>query len=70
MHNSNRMHVIQPSQNLIHEHLKMLSRQFLLASQNLVQVSIHELEHNINMVKVLSGHWHLNRFEVDYVLVF
>ncbi len=70
MHDSSRMHIVQPPHNLVHEELKMLSLQFLLTSQNLVQISIHEFKHNVNVVEVLSCHWHLNRFEVDDVFVF
>ena len=64
------MHMIESSNNLIHEELKMFPGEFLITFQNLMQISIHELEHDINMVEILSCHWHYYRFKVDNILVF
>lgn len=69
MHYTCSMHIVEPSKNLIHKELEMLSRQLLIASQNLVQISVHELKHNVNMVKFLSCHGHQNSLEVDDILM-
>lgn len=65
-----RMHVIQTSHNLIHEQLKMFPGQLLITSQNLMQVSVHELKHNVNIVEILSRHGHHDGLQIDDVFVF
>ena len=70
MHYPRSMHVIDPSQNLVHKQLEMLPGQLLITSQNFMQISIHELKNNVNVVEFLSCHGHQNGLEVNDVLMF
>jgi hypothetical protein len=54
MHYPRSMHIIDPSQNLVHKQLEMLPGQLLITSQNFMQISIHELKNNVNVVEFLS----------------
>lgn len=50
-----RMYIFQPAQDLVHEVLYVVDREGLLAVDDSVQVSLHQVLHDVYVLKLLGG---------------
>lgn len=61
---------MKASENLVEEKFEMFFGEGLVAFEYLMQVSVHKLENDINVIKLFPGHGHYEGFHVDDVFVF
>ena len=52
MQDSARVHILEPTQNLIEEELDVLVAQCLVRLNNLRQIGLHEVRHYVKLVEV------------------
>ena len=63
------MHIIKASQYLIHEVLIVIAFELLLRVDKLVEVCLHQLSDNIDIIVTNLGWWLLNVYQLDYILM-
>lgn len=69
MHDVGGVHVLEPSQNLVHEVLIVVGFKLLLGIYQLVQISLHELSYYVNVVVSSWTRWLLNVDKLDDIVV-
>ena len=69
MDNLSRMNILQSSDQLIQKEFIMLFSQGLVTLDDGCQIGVHHLRNHIHILKLLTGFWEGNGFNVDDILV-